>query len=310
MTMKYYTALLLSLIFVCSSCFEQDYTLCTDEPEPEERNNLVVLLDLKDGDGGSLFAEKITSVDVFLYNSDMKLIDHRRGEPGGLGSMSRFEYTVFPGTYYAVCWANVDTHSAIRGASTNSYFWEPYVETVSQATGSPLYYAPEREVTDRPENPGMWGVEMGLHQAIVNKGFVTEKEMLLRRVHRNIKMYLRGYRDYIEVANPSVQLTTMPCQYDFYIRTYLQRKAYQAGASDAQTSGGVMPMAAFDIPIASVNESSTLNVIRQSDVQAVASFSLKSFMDDNAAKIRDMNEISILITFASDGSASIGYPGW
>lgn len=296
---------LAALLF--SGCFSQDYALC---PEETDGPNLVVLPDLKDAGGTSIFAREVNRMDVFLYDEAYRLLGHTSRTSGDPDGLSRFEYRVEPGTYFVLCWANAGAESVLQNLTTGTYLWDSYLQTVSPETASPLWYAPAKKIEDRPDRAGAWGEEMSLYRAVVREGLVTQKPMDMTRAYREISIYLKNYTNYIETAAPSLEFTNLPVQYDFFLRTYALRKPYRLNAVEGNTPEGTMPQGMIRVPISSIRSNAMIRVHKGSDGQTVLSSGLKTFMDQNATQIRDTNAFSVLVTYAPDGSATLSAPDW
>lgn len=300
-----YMAVTLLTALLFSGCFSQDYALC---PEETDGPNLIVLPDLKDAGGTSIFSQEVTRMDVFLYDEAYRLISRTSRTDEDSEPLSRFEYQVDPGTYFVLCWANADEESALQKLTAGTYLWDSYLETVSSETASPLWYAPAKKIEDRPDRAGAWGEEMSLYRAVVRDGFVTEKRMDMTRAYREITIYLKNYTTYIEFDPAAVELTNLPVQYDFFLRTYALRKNYRRTTVPALLFQDNVLRTTIRVPISSVGNNAVIRVHKASNEQTVLSSRLKTFMDQHAGQIRDTNAFNVLVTYAPDGSAILSVP--
>ena len=271
-----------------TGCFEQDYQDC---PPP---NNLVLKLDLQSNEAASLFAEKVNSIDVFVYDvSDRPAIYKRvtKEEQGGITDLS---FTVVPGMYQIVCWANVGRETHIVGPTGEWPLNECYLEIISPQTGNPLYYAPSD----------------GTYEVAVLPNQITTKEMLFMRAHRTIRVYLKGYETVYEALPPVISFSNMPVRSDFFMRTGLPRKTYEALAATVETKDGPRMMAAFNFLIAPFADDMLIEIIKTSTGEVVTEVNLKQYVDENAAKIDDLNDFGIEIRYLMNGSVEIVLTDW
>lgn len=308
---RYYAALALMFTLFMTGCLKQDYSDCFDE------ENVVLKFDLLNSDGTSIFADKIYGIDVMVYDANHHYVAQGRLSKTDLNEFPGIRFTLEPGEYRVVCWGNITNNSNIFGISDAGVFGECYLETVSDATGCPIYYGPEKEITDRDTPIVVRGSGTGIdnadHTLVVQPNKQNTKDILLTQAHRNIKVFVKGYETAVEGAAPTVQMTDMPVRYDFQLRTCPSRKNYSSKAVNVETPSGAMQMTSFNFPISESDfqEDMILNIIRDSDRGIETSVSLKDWVEENKSKISDLLEFSILLIYDElNGMVTITVPDW
>lgn len=305
---KYYAAALIALTLLFAGCLKQDYSDCGLE------NNCVLMFELRDGNGTSLFAEKIHSIDAVVFDANQCYVAHARVTKDALNQFPGIRFSVEPGEYRVVCWGNVSQNTSMIGITEKFNFDQCYLETVSNTTGCPLYYAPQKDASDRPDpivtRADNFVPDYNLYSITVPPGQVTTKEIEFSRAHRNVNVYLKNYDSSVESGDPTILLTNIPMRSDFFLRTGPSRKTYSSKALRTETKEGFMKATGFNAPITPFADDMYIHVIRASDGQVQTTVNLSQYVRDNQDKIEDINEFGVLLTYGLNGAVTITVPGW
>lgn len=300
---RYYAAPLLAIVLLLSGCFKQDYSDCTTP------DNLVLKLDLKDDSGESRFSQNINSIYAVVYDTGNRYVAHAEVAKNALNQFAGVTFSVEPGDYRVVCWGNIDGNTAVRDMELG--FAESYLETVSGATGSALYYAPKKEPAERDTPITRSGdTDYSSYTVNVPAGRVTTHDVEFGRAHRKVKVYLKGYHTEHEAAVPTVKINNQPLKTDFFLRTDESRRSYQSQPVPVTVQEGNMIASSFCMPVAPLTNEMTVEVVRASDSEIVASVDLKQYVEDNSGKIDDIYEFGVLIYFTLNGHVEVSVPGW
>lgn len=254
------------------------------------------------------FTEKITSVDLFLFDAQTRFITRGRASLAELSTYAGMRFTVDPGIYYAVAWGNVREHSQFSDFTPDATMFDDcFVEIVPSAndTGDPVFYAP-REATSRLRSGG----EMTYFEVIVPKGEKTVKTLDFVRAHRTINVWIKGY--YFETMAgvkeyPTVQITQRWSKYDFFFTPSIRRDYTQQTHLET-ISGESYDKAAFHSALGAIDNAIDVIVSRTSDGLHLYTVDLDRFILDN--NIIDTDEIDILIIFNTDMGITVTVPSW
>lgn len=308
---RYHIIVLIGIASLLTGCIGDDYSNC---PVFE---NLILKPVLYDGEGVSLLVKKVSSIDAFVYDTDNHLVICRRVVKNRENQFPDIRFAVTPGDYRVVCWGNIGEEMRMVGPDDGLTLDKSYLETVSDKTGSPLYYAPKQSGvgTGRDGPPGSGGdddgkVDYGLYKVVVASRKITTREMLFTRAHRTVRVYLKNYETVHEAEAPGICFTHMPVRSDFFLRTDPLRKDYEQVTLPVMTGEGFRMMVSFNTLIAPFTEDMLIKVIRSSDRETVTVVNLKRYVEDHALKIEDMNEFNIEIYYLMNGLVEINFPAW
>lgn len=292
---------LLLMIVLLPGCFKQDYSLCGVD------DNLVLLFQLEDNNGKNIFADKIDNVDAIVFDNNYHYVTSQRITKKDLNKFQGATFTLIPETYYIVCWANISSNTSFPTFDSSDFFESYHVNTISDETGSSLYYAPKKEIRDLDETNPVLPEDYIIYQVNVLPQQVTQKTMHFVRAYRRVNVYVQNY-NYLD--DPIIQITNIPVSYDFFLQTHKTRKNYQRISTPIDTEKGLMTLASINAPIADFHESMEINVKRQSDQETTHMVNLKEYVEQNIDKIEDINEIDILFEIDLDGDVAISFPNW
>ena len=285
-----------------TGCLKEDLSDCKDV------DNVFLMFDLKASGQSGIFTDIITSVDVILFDKNGKYVMQKRVNEDDLKTYQGVRFYVKPGLYRAVAWANVSEASSLSTQSSSGYtrFAESYLQTVSDQSGDNLYYAPDKETGPvLPDDP-----DLTIYEVNVGVGEETHKQLSFIRANRRLSIYIRNFKG---IAKPTIQLSSIPDRYDYYLRTYETRKDYSrtTGTVKYNVTDELMEFADFRAPIADFDASMVVKLI-DNDTNAVIkkTVNIKKFVEDNVHLITDMNELSMVLTINLDASISIALPDW
>lgn len=290
------------MLTLLTGCYKQDYSLCGVD------NNLVLSFKIEDGtrSGATDFAAKINSVDAVVFDADNRYVTSRRVTNEQLQVAPETKFTVAPGTYRIVCWANVSPErTSIPSFGPGMTLGECHVATISNQSGCPLWYAPNKSVGNSNDN-ALTDQDYKKYEALVTLGAVTEKEMIFTRAHRTVNVYILNYKH----GKSAVELTNIPDRYDFWLQTYNTRKNYQKTTESVTTPDGQMELASFNAPITDFANDMQVHLKDPVEFLRTDGVNLKEWIDANIDKIKDINEINILFKYNPNGSVTIMVPSW
>jgi hypothetical protein len=188
---------------------EEDWSLC------EVSSRLVLDFHL-DGVPDGQFTNHIGSVDVYLFDNELNYLLSRRLSAAALADSLQTAFELDPGTYHAVCWANVLDNSHVSAG--NEHISENYIRVVSQQTGDPIYYAPYKRPEIHPGAHADGGQDYALYAAEVVAGKTTVKNMTFVKAHRTVEVFVEGWEFFNPTAAPTVVRDGAGGRYDFLLR--------------------------------------------------------------------------------------------
>ncbi|NDV60009.1 FimB/Mfa2 family fimbrial subunit [Bacteroides sp. 519] len=241
--------------------------------------------------GSDELTKKVGSIDAFVYDIDHQMVAHTRVTKNGGSHFPEISFTVDPGEYNVVCWANVGVETRIEGLDNKLPLEKCYLETISNQTSSSLYYAIQRTIVVPPNR-------------------VTPQDIYFIRAHRTIGIYLKDYEIVHEAMTPEIRINNLPVCSDFLLHIDPLRRSYESQSTPAITTDGQRMMATFNTMITPFTDDMLIEVISKSNNKTVTTVNLKQYVDDNILKIDDINEFNIEIHYLMNGSIEIVMPGW
>lgn len=293
---KVYAAVLTLAVVFLAGCFKQDYSLCDAE------DNLVLQFSLDERVRSLTFTDRIESVDAMVFDDSYRYVTGKRLTKEDLEQFRGAKFTVPSGTYHVVCWGNVTGAMSMTTPDSSTLFEEYLISATSDRSASRLYYAPSKE----PQAPAA-PADYTIYRAEVRPNSVTTKHMSFTRAYRRVNVYVA---DYNHSGDPVVEMTNMPLEYDFFLRTPDTRKDYTGQSEPVDTPSGTMALAGFDSPISDFSDNMIVNLKKQSDLLTTHSLNLREYVEQNIDKIEDLNEIDILFEIGLGGEVTISLPDW
>lgn len=299
---------LLIFILLLAGCVRRGHS---HYPTPQ---NLVLRPDLLNEEGESLLTEKINSIDVFIYDLYNRPVAHKRVTKSEEERFPDIVFTLDPGRYRVISWGNIEKLTLVSAINEGCSLGESFLETISDVTGSPLYYSPQKVPSERdepiPEYSSIEGVDLSPYTIDIPPDKVIVKEILFSKAYRTIGIYLKGYEAIYGFQPAKIRLTNMPVRYDFLLRTDPSRKNYEANSYYVITENGQRLVAVFRLMIAPITEDMKIEIVRSSDNETVTTVDLSKYVQDNILDIEDINEFSLEIRYLMSGAVEIAIPGW
>ena len=303
---KYFALLLLLLPMLLTGCYDKwDYAGCPVD------DNFELRFTLTGEGGGDLFAGKIDKVDVVLFDQDGDFVLHKSVLREDLGPQNSIRLTVDPGTYYVVALGNIGSYSTISTLAKGASIADSYVEVTSNETGGPHYYAPAQNELTRALDGN---TDHSEYKVVLPPGEVVEKELNFVRAHRTVNVYVKGLGNLPAYGGTQarVELTNIPCKYDFYRRTAAVRKNYVRTTQDTETNAGSMVKTSFSAPICSFADDMNIYLRSTADgTQLIDPICLKTWVEQNTPEY--LNEFDVLITITKQGDTvkvDVTLPDW
>lgn len=301
--MKFFAiSLLLFSVCMFGGCISEDIDSCP----PELDNNLILKFLYSDAQGTDLFAENISQVDVFIYDSQDRLVQKKQVNESALNTFTGTELSLEPGTYRIVCWANALQKTRFENENVTDLFKNALLINAdidannTAPNGDALYYAPFPTqsflVTVAPEK-------------------IETKEIAFASAHIRIEVFVKGFEDRLNsqgsLLPPAVQLTDISSGYDFQMQTSAKMISFLDIAQYQIIDGQSMAVIKFNTPLFKEDTSTQLLIKKQSGGATVTTIDLKDFIQKNNISFSGNQPIviPILIEYKSVG-IDITLPGW
>lgn len=302
---KYFKAILLLLLILFTGCFEWEYDNCV------VRDNCTLRFLLHDADGNDLFAGKIETIDVIIFDSDNSFVTHRKVKYEELEEGNCVRFTLDPREYRVVAWGNVlENNSTLSPLDTGIKLEDSYVEIISKETGSPLYYAPGK--TERTFSTAQTEIDYADYTVNIELGKKTEKDLPFVRAHRTINVYIKGLSNLTNYdgQQPLVEFSSLPYRYNFLQNCAPERNNFSRQADYVQVDGlGNVYTTSVTAPITGFEDAMQINILNKSNNEKLlGSLNLKQWVEENVPE--DINEFDILIRVGVDASITITLPNW
>lgn len=309
-----FAALMLLLIpALMTSCWKtgEDWSLCGVD------DNFILKFRVQDGTDQT-FQNEIKSVDVFLFDADKYYLDHKRVDKSELDVFKGVTFTVTPGIYHVVCWANVASNSRISAMDGNSNFENSFIEIVKPQTGNPrtgcpIYYAPYKTPITRAGSGGLTRADddYSIYSVEVVANTETVKELTFAKVHRSVQVYIKGYEntDLYDGKCPVVEQTNDGGKFNFLLHADLTPLDLEQQSMFGDTPSGQMHTAGFFSALIPVRNDMFVYLYHPTSGNILATVNLEQFIA--AHNITDDSYIPIQLTFDPfDASVSINMPSW
>lgn len=293
-------SLLLLTACLFTGCISEDNGSCP----PELQNNLILQFLNPDNKPNSKFTDFIGKVDVFIYDSQNRLIKKKSVEEKDLNYFAGIQLNLAPGTYRVVCWANSSDHSTYEqvlpdNLLSDASLCNSNVDVDYTANNcDPLYYAP--------------ATEQAFMVTVPSRGVKTEK-IDFASAHACIEVYIKGFQDQPTYNNipPIVRLTDVALGYNFERQPLDQFISYQGACNNQILNEESLFVIYFNTPLFNEDVPSLLQIRKQSSTEILTTVCIKDFIRDNNISLTDNKQvvIPILIEYKSVG-VSIGIPGW
>ncbi len=318
-----HSGLLFIMAFLfCTGCVKEDLDDCPDDAI----QHLVLhfeYLDPKgsplDKEGYELFATRLQTVDVLIYDAEENLYQWIGCDDVIYSQDRRKVVAVEPGEYFIIGWANNLSHrtdfSTVFPESmlTNSYIYHD-----GEQTADPLHYAPDRRVTaTRSEND-----HTDSYKVTVERNRTTEHTLSFMSAHRTLNVYLRGFPEVEnDEENPVISVSNLTSYYDNYLGRGAEttlftvqsvtENVFNSAAGDRELLG----FATYYLPHFDNENNIILDITRPA--LPVAHESIRLRMEDILEKLElevedgDDLVINVLIELSEDGTfVRVKIPEW
>jgi hypothetical protein len=191
-------------------------------------DNLTVKFRMEAGaSDGTDVARRLSSVDVLLYDGEGRFVEHKRIGRSDLSTFPGAHFTVVPGEYRVLAWANSASGSRFSTLiSGESLMEQGYIEMTG--AGDSLYCAPakvnpyratlrmdEAVETTIDDSYALYGVN------VPQGGGEAVKEIAFTRAYRSINFYLKGleYLPGTQTGQARAEAHNLSTRYDLLFNT-------------------------------------------------------------------------------------------
>jgi hypothetical protein len=226
-------------------------------------------------------------------------------------------FSLDPGTYYAVCWANADEHSQFSEMDAGSAFESAFIRIASDATDDPIYYAAVKSPAGCAGDAGGGDGDYALDAVEVPYGH-TVRDMEFVKAHRVVQVYIQGY-EYTALYDgkaPVVKMTGANDKFDFLLHPDLNPVAFEQASTPVQTDRGLIYRVDFYSKLVPLRDDMEVILYHPTTGERLAGANLKQYVQDNG--IADDSLIPILFTFtcapkpdcSTDTQVTVTLPLW
>jgi hypothetical protein len=268
----------------------------------DKRGELTAEFHLRDNDES--FFCRISNLDIYLFDSAHRLIEIRQMGLEGEGVLRRAKFTLPPGIYYVVAWANLT--SDVEVSHGHPRIEQNYVDFGSLVTARSVYYAPER-TPERTDGSCVADVDYTAHRVEVRYGESVTRDFMFAPVMRTVDVFISGWRG---DEPPLVELVGGSVRYDFALRADPTLRAIRREASTRTIDGREVFGAGFRSALVPLNG----EVVRLCDRESGApipdtEIDLKRWAASDG--VDDDSYLSVHYDFSAGGvGVSITIPPW
>lgn len=299
--------LLLLTALLLNGCIDEDLSSC---PNFRDKNLWVDFVYTSKG-GADIFADNITSVDLFVYDANGVFVTQQYVSQKDLYAHAGTELALLPGTYRIVCWANAAEKTYLYNPIKGSMFRHGYLDfavgqtrTAAMLGGDPLYYAPATEDAATPQQFTVTVPEEGEVRTTIN----------FRTAHSIVEIYVKGFTDKNKEGQPMlprIELQGIPTGYNFGLQGFGPPVTYSGITSYETVDGEQLAVIRFVTPLFWEERPIDVVVKKQSDNTALAIFSLTNFIRDNSIDASQSIKLTIPIMIEfKDVEVEVRLPSW
>jgi hypothetical protein len=301
------------LITLLDGCITDDREMC---PSPD---NLTLLFRVE---AGVSEVEKYSSVDVLLYDGDGLFVGRKRVTRSDLSVYPGVHFTVVPGEYLALAWANATSESHFSDLTPGeSRLREGYIEMTG--AGDTLHYAPAKinpykgEVAFRAEETTADDPYAPYRVIVPKGGGEVTKELSFTRAYRSVNIYLKGLENLSGGVEALGQIRAeahnLSTRYDFLYNTLLEEyRDYARSFAVTMTPDGSLPSARFYSAYGPIGEDISFTVTHLPGERSSVLIFLKEYVLTHPPASFD--DIDVLIEFfkgtGGKVEVSITLPDW
>lgn len=285
--MKYNCLILIGFAFLLMGCIKD--TPSTDCP-PNEGNVFLNFVYYGDGEE-DIFAQKISHVDLFIYDDVEKTIIEKRSDE------NVHNLNLPKGKYRIVCWGNVSDNTNIYTPyRTRTDFAKSYITTAQHEKEGmdPLYHAPR-------DNSQPLYIE-------VSDNGTTNHDIEFRSSHIVLKAYFKGYK---KEEKPYFIAKNIASEYDFGMSMGGETINYKGVPTSTKVGAEELLMIEYKLPRLE-NDNDVILVVEDSESgEEIFELDFSEFLSENSIDITSKQEVEVelLFEFKSIGVV-VSTPNW
>ena len=254
----------------------------------------------------TLFMQQISSVDVFVFNSDSLFITRKRVEKHEMersGFMGTY-LSLVPGQYMVACWANVGVSSEVSPLTACQTILNSTFVSMDAVPGDSLYYAPaRRHVNSGGGNTRAVAGADTLYSINADFGDYIVKDIEFIRAYRTIAVYIKGISTDTH-NSPLVEVSELSTFYDFSYRTITSaKKAFTRSSQTADIQSETLWVSHFCTVFEPITNNILVNV--RQDNERIASVKLLDYVKEYYPSDSNLDDIEIWIEFDPDDKTNI-----
>ncbi|MDR1880062.1 MAG: FimB/Mfa2 family fimbrial subunit [Tannerellaceae bacterium] len=283
-------------------------------------DNLTVTFRVEaDASDGADVVRRLNSVDVLLFDASGCLVEHKRVERADLAIYPGVHFTVAPGEYRVLAWANSASGSRLSPlVPGESLIEQGYIEMTG--AGDTLYYAPAKVHPDKGAaslRADETTSDDPLYRTIVPQGSGTVvKEIAFTRAYRSVSLYLKGLENLsggVETQGGiEAEAYNLSTRYDLLFNTLSERRDDRRAFTGSLTPDGTLPAARFLSAYGPVTNDVTFNLQHLPGDVGPVMILLGQYLTENPPPSFD--DIDILVEFFKETTGhvqvSITMPDW
>lgn len=266
----------LSAALFLSGCVGEDMSDCPPD------NNLTLLFQYPN------FPDRISRVNVAIYDEDDMLVETRQVEKSELDILQGIRLNLPTGNYKAVCWGNAFNDTQIEGFIAGD-------KLDLHEVAHPGYFTPARI----PTNDALY---YGIHTFTIIKNTETTETVDFTPAHISLVIQIEGLQSLTEGAPaadlPYIKVNNLVPAYDYKMVTHGDLTTYYPTMT--LISGKDLGESQLDVLRFGEKNPITIDVIENNSTNTILhTVNLEDFIAANNIKIEDGKEIiiPILISF-------------
>lgn len=300
-----YIPLLFAVSLSLTGCMKHDWSLCGTD------NNVELTFRVQEG-AENPFDECILCIDAVIFDVNNEYVAHSHVLRDDLNESQGMNFSLEPGEYRIVCWANASDNSQYSMIGPGARLDESFITTVSDETGDKLWYSPFKDVVMRGGTKA--DIDYSIYTVVVPPQQTVIKDLVFARAHRTVNVYIKDFElsDDYDGQQPTVEGINLPDSYNFLLEVQPSRKNYMQQSTLVDTPDGPMAMVSFSKPYYAITDDIFFNIKKTTDGSLLWPVNLKSYLEGLPGEV-DLNDINILATFqvgTSGVEVTIELPDW
>lgn len=294
------TILLFTTLLIFTNCTDEYYSMCPP------LHNVSLYFSLPNKQGEEIFSDQISSVDVYVYDDTGTFMLLQRVNKSDLNEFQGTHLLLEPGSYDAICWANMNelTHAVgVENATNPAVTYQEVIGNQVQQADS-LYTAKEIIPRIAAETRAS-----SSYRITVPEEGNYEGTALFTAAHRQIEVYIEGYTNNGVPALPEVELTGLPKALSLLnmapskgATVNFKQLTQETTILDKIYAGAKFHTLWFDL-----DNSIHINIFNPSTGELIFEVPLIDAIEAST----DPNELIIRVVFEFiNGEVEITFPGW